>query len=83
MREFPYHGKTASLKEDLHVGWGSTFTIPKGTKIRLIAATNLPSNSEFHYWASIVDKRGINPALSSWERNYGIPVNSSDFTILD
>lgn len=82
MREFPFDGKIVTLKEDLHIGWGSTMTIPQGTSIRLTAATNLPSNSEFEYWASIVDKRGISPALSSWERNYGIPVNSDDF-ILD
>ena len=83
MREFPYDGKIVTLKENLQLWWGSAFTIPKGTKLRLSAATNLPSDSEIEYWASIVDKRGISPALSSWERNYGIPVNSDDFTILD
>ena len=65
-----------------HGNPGESRMLHKGTKVKLIPASNLPSDSEIKYWASPLRGHPWPYDIKQWSEDVGVGLHKDDVVLL-
>lgn len=64
--------------ETHHGNPGEKRVLPKGVKVSLVRATNLPSGSDIYWWATPVDPESVSPDVMDWAEDVGLGLGEDE-----